>query len=114
MRKEKLGQAMGNSICFGLLEGDDVVGFGRVVTDHATFAYITDVTVDSAKRGEGLGRWMVECIISHPSLQGLRRISLLTRDAAEFYQRLGFVEGSGALEYLEIVPGRMSAQNQRA
>jgi GNAT superfamily N-acetyltransferase len=79
-----------NSLAFGLFEGDEQVGFARVVTDYATFAYLADVFVLEPYRGQGLGRWMMELVFSHPELQGLRRWMLATRDAHELYRRYGF------------------------
>jgi len=66
------------------------VGFARVVTDYATFAYVGDVFVLEPWRGRGLSRWMMECMVAHPELQGFRRWALLTRDAHGLYARLGF------------------------
>jgi N-acetylglutamate synthase-like GNAT family acetyltransferase len=101
MSRETLARAMDHSICFGVLRGAALVGFARVVTDRATFAYLTDVVIAPEERGRGLGRWMTECILSHPDAQGLRRFSLLTRDSQEFYAALGFVVGTGELTYME-------------
>ena len=101
MPRETLARAMDHSICFGVLRGSELVGFARVVTDRATFAYLTDVVIASEARGHGLGRWLTECILSHPDVQGLRRFSLLTRDSQTFYAALGFTEGSGELTYME-------------
>ncbi len=82
---EVLQRAIAGSICFGLYHGDSQVGFARVVTDKATFAYLCDVFVLEAHRGRKLGRWMMEAITSHPDLQGLRRFVLVTRDAHGLY-----------------------------
>src|SRR5437899_9074093 len=79
-----------NSICFGIYRGDEQAGFARVITDRATFAYLADVFVFEAFRGRGLSKWLMECVMAHPDLQGLRRWSLLTRDAHGLYQKLGF------------------------
>jgi N-acetylglutamate synthase-like GNAT family acetyltransferase len=80
------------------------VGFGRAVTDRATYAYLTDVVIHPDYRGRGLGRWLIESILAHPDLQGLRRIALVTRDGEQLYRQLGFSAGSGALTYMELVP----------
>jgi GNAT superfamily N-acetyltransferase len=85
-----LDRAIDHSLCFGLYEGSVQCGFARVVTDHATFAYLCDVYVESAHRAGGLGVWLVECILGHPELQGLRRFCLMTRDAHALYGRFGF------------------------
>ena len=84
-------KAIDNSLCFGLYHESKQVGFARVVSDHATFAYLADVFVISAYRGRGLGKWLISCILVHPELQGLRRWLLATRDAHALYARNGFV-----------------------
>ena len=81
-----------NSLAFGLFEGDEQVGFARVVTDYATFAYLADVFVLEPHRGQGLGKWMMEVVLSRPELQGLRRWMLATRDAHDLYRKHGFAE----------------------
>lgn len=104
MNREILTRAIANSVCFGLFERETLIGFGRVVTDLATYAYWTDVVIAAAYRGRGLGRWLSECMLAHPNLQGLRRVALLTRDAADLYARLGFTIGAGSLIYMERSP----------
>jgi GNAT superfamily N-acetyltransferase len=101
MTRAVLLRAMKNSVCFGMLEGDALVGFGRAVTDLATYAYWTDVVIAPSRRGQGLGRWLSDCMLAHPGLQGLRRVALLTRDAADLYAGIGFTPGPGALIYME-------------
>jgi N-acetylglutamate synthase-like GNAT family acetyltransferase len=86
-----LERAARNSICFAMTASDRLVGFARAVSDLATYAYLTDVVIAPDARGSGLGAWLVECILSHPDLQGLRRVALLTRDAPALYERAGFV-----------------------
>jgi len=84
-------KAIAGSLCFGLFsEQRNQVGFARAITDGATFAYLADVYVLEEHRGKGLGKWIVETILAHPSLQGLRRILLATRDAHELYAQFGF------------------------
>jgi GNAT superfamily N-acetyltransferase len=78
-----------NSLCFGLYEGEQQVGFARVVTDYATFGWLCDVFVIESHRGRGLSKWLVECIASHPELSGLRTLMLATRDAHGLYERYG-------------------------
>jgi len=85
-----IDQAIDGSLCFGLLDGDRQVGFARAISDRATLAYLADVFVLEDYRGKGLGRWLVECVLSHPELQGLRRWMLGTRDAHGLYRKLGF------------------------
>lgn len=82
--------AIENSICFGLYKGDVQVGFARVVSDKATFAYLGDVFIVEEFRGLGLGKRLMEAIVQHPDLQGLRRWILATRDAHGLYNRFEF------------------------
>lgn len=79
-----------NSLCFGIYAGETQVGFARVITDYAVFAYLADVFVLGAYRGRGLGKWLVACIVSHPELQNLRRWILATKDAHGLYAQYGF------------------------
>ncbi|MBL8058033.1 MAG: GNAT family N-acetyltransferase [Anaerolineales bacterium] len=80
-----------HSLCFGLYAaaGGSQIGFARVVTDYATFAWLCDVFVLEAYRGQGLSKWLIETIVAHPDLAGLRRFLLATRDAHGLYQRYG-------------------------
>jgi GNAT superfamily N-acetyltransferase len=78
------------------------VGFARVITDKATFAYLSDVFIVEAYRGRGLSTWLMEVILGHPELQGLRRFCLLTRDAHGLYERFGFGPLPDARMYMEI------------
>jgi GNAT superfamily N-acetyltransferase len=87
---EQTQTAIENSICFGVYDVDKQIGFARVVTDRATFAYLGDVFILAEYRGLGLGKWLMETIISHPELQGLRRWVLATRDAHDLYSKYGF------------------------
>ena len=90
-----------NSLTFGLFADGKQVGFARVVTDYATFAYLADVFVLEPHRGQGLGRWMMEVMFSHPELQGLRRWMLATRDAHELYRKYGFIELKNPQTFME-------------
>jgi len=74
-----------NSICFGLYDGEKQVGFARIVTDFATVGWMCDVFILPSYQGNGLGKWLVECIVDHPDVKSLRRILLNTRDAHELY-----------------------------
>jgi ribosomal protein S18 acetylase RimI-like enzyme len=96
-----LQRAIKRSLPFGLYKDGRQVGFARVVTDRATFAYLADVFVLEAERGQGLGRWLVESILAHPALQGLRRWLLGTRDAHGLYRKLGFDEPAAPFGFLE-------------
>jgi GNAT superfamily N-acetyltransferase len=101
MGLDVLTRAIANSVCFGVHLGNDLIGFGRVVTDLATYAYWTDVVITDDHRGKGLGRWLSECMLRHPELQRLRRVALLTRDAQSLYEAVGFTVGAGSLIYME-------------
>lgn len=87
---EQTETAIKNSICFGVYYGDRQIGFARVVSDCATFAYIGDVFVIDEYRGRGLSKWLMEAIVSHPDLQNLRRWILATRDAHGLYEKYDF------------------------
>ncbi|RIH81256.1 Acetyltransferase (GNAT) domain protein [Calidithermus terrae] len=87
---EVLQRAFRNSLAFGVFEGGAQVGWARLVTDRATFAYLADVYVLPERRGQGLSKWLMECITAHPELQGLRRWMLATRDAHGLYAQFGF------------------------
>lgn len=88
--EEQTRTAIENSICFGVYEGDRQIGFARVVSDKATFAYIGDVFILDEYRGRGLSKWLMQVMVEHPDLQGLRRWILATRDAHGLYQQFEF------------------------
>jgi GNAT superfamily N-acetyltransferase len=96
-------RAIANSICFGLFHDHEQVGFARVATDRATFAYLADVYVLEAHRGKGLSKWLMEVITRHEDLQGLRRFLLATRDAHDLYRQFGFVPLANPAVMMEIV-----------
>jgi GNAT superfamily N-acetyltransferase len=85
-----VARAIEGSLCFGLFRGHAQVGFARVVTDRATFAYLCDVYLLEEHRGRGLAKWLMAAVMAHPDLQGLRRFLLGTRDAHGLYEKLGF------------------------
>ena len=97
-----LKRAIAGSLCFGLYQGNTQVGFARVITDKATFAYLCDVFVLDSHRGKGLGRWIMEAVSSHPELQGLRRFVLVTRDAHGLYEKFGFRPLARPAGYMEL------------
>lgn len=107
--RELVAKSIAGSLCFGLYDGeqnDRQVGFARVITDRATFAYLCDVYVLAEHRGKGLGRMLLGAVVSHPDLQGLRRWSLVTRDAHGLYQQFGFVPLASPERHMEIArPG---------
>ena len=85
-----VGRSIEHSLCFGVYEGARQIGFARVITDEATVAFVSDVFVLEPWRGRGLGKWLVETIVSLPELRGLRRWMLVTNDAHGLYRRVGF------------------------
>ena len=100
--RDVMERSIANSLPFGLYERSEQVGFARVVSDLATYAYLTDVIVAETARRQGIGSWMVEAILSHPDLQGLRRVALYTRDAQALYERYGFSTDRPASVYMEL------------
>ncbi len=91
-RIETVQRALDHSLNFGVFKNDKQVGFARVVTDFATFAWVADVFILADHGGQGLAKWLMESILSHPELQGFRRWVLATRDAHELYRQFGFQE----------------------
>lgn len=89
---EVVKRSIENSLNFGIYKGDEQVGYARVVTDFATFAWLCDVFVVPDHRQFGLGKWIVDCVINHPDLKPLRRILLATRNAHELYRKYGGFE----------------------
>lgn len=88
--KEQTETAIKNSLPFGVYKGENQIGFARVVTDCATFAYLGDVYILEEFRGKGLSKWLMEVISNHPDLQGFRRWILATADAHTLYEKFGF------------------------
>jgi N-acetylglutamate synthase-like GNAT family acetyltransferase len=88
--RETMQRAVEHSLCFGVYNGEQQIGFARAVTDFATFAWLADVFISEQYRGRGLGKWLVEAVLSHPDVQGVPRWFLATRDAQELYRRFGF------------------------
>lgn len=88
--REIVDRSIDGALCFGLYNRTRQVGFARVITDSATFAYLADVYVLESHRGRGLATWLMESILAHPDLQGLRRWMLVTRDAHGLYRKVGF------------------------
>jgi len=88
--RDVVAKGVAGSLCFGLFHGAAQVGHARVVTDRASFAYLCDVYVLEEHRGRGLGKWLIETVVTHPDLQRLRRFLLATRDAHGLYGDHGF------------------------
>lgn len=100
--KETFKKALDNSLCFGVFSSEGKqVGFARMITDQATFAYLADVFIDEAHRGKGLSKWLMQEVHDHPSLQGLRRILLATRDAHSLYQQFGYTSLSSPATFMQ-------------
>lgn len=98
---EVLTRSIENSLNFGLYKGESQVGYARVVTDYATFAWLADVFIVEEHRGQGLSKWLLDVVTSHPQLQGFRRWVLATRDAHELYRRFGFRELKNPARWME-------------
>ncbi len=103
---EVVTKAAQNSLCFGLYDTSQnnrpQIGFARVVTDSTTFAWLCDVYIEETYRGQGLSKWVMECVTSHPALKGLRRICLATKDAHTLYTKYGFEVTQTPANWMEI------------
>lgn len=108
--RELVARGFANSLAFGLWHGDAgaggtrgvQVGVARVITDRATYAYLCDVFVHEAHRGQGLGKWLMDVVMAHPDLQGLRRFGLVTRDMHPLYEQVGFTALAHPERHMEI------------
>ncbi len=100
--KETVKRAIDNSLCFGIFANESQVGFARMVTDSATFAYLADVYIVETHRGKGLSKWLMQRILEHPQLQGLRRMVLATRDAHDLYRQFGFKDLANPHTFMEL------------
>lgn len=100
---DTMSKAIENSLCFGIfLDSGAQVGFARMITDKATFAYLADVFVLEAHQGNGLSKWLMKTILEHPQLQGLRRMALATRDAHGLYEKFGFRALANPQTFMEL------------
>ncbi len=100
--KDVVARGIANALCFGIYLGESQVGFARVITDKASFAYLADVYVLEEHRGRGLSKRLVEKILAHPDLQGLRRVLLATADAHGLYAQFGFAPLARPQNMMEI------------
>ena len=98
-----VARAIENSLCFGVYDGSEQIGFARVVSDFATFAYIADVFILEQYRERGLGKELMASVMAHPDLQGLRQWSLATRDAYGLYEQFGFTALENPSRMMEII-----------
>lgn len=103
--REVIERSMQNSLVFGIYDGRRQIGLARIVGDYATFAWLCDVFVEDDYRGRGLGKWLMETVLAHPDLRGLRRILLATRDAHGLYARYGFKPLGSPERWMEIFNG---------
>jgi GNAT superfamily N-acetyltransferase len=101
--RDVVDQSIEGSLCFGVYDGEAQVGFARVITDFATYAYVADVFVLESHRGKGLALWLMQTIRAHPRLQGIRRWNLVTRDAHALYRKVGFHDVENPSRWMEIV-----------
>ena len=103
---EVVKKSIRNSLCFGLYSTSKSeplqIGYARIISDFATFAWLCDVYVEKDWRGKALSKWMMECLISHPDLKGLRRICLATKDAHSLYLKYGFEVTKTPENWMEI------------
>ncbi len=109
---ELVASSIAGAVAFGIYHGDAQVGFARVISDRATFAYLADVYVLESHRGLGLSKWLMEVIGSHPELQGLRRWMLATRDAHGLYAQFGFKPVARPESLMEILVVHPYLKNQ--
>lgn len=101
--RDMVQRSVDNALCFGVFAEEKQVGFARVITDRATYAYIGDVFILESHRGRGLSKLLMKAIMEHPELQGFRRWSLVTDDAHGLYKQFGFRPVKNPEKYMEIV-----------
>jgi GNAT superfamily N-acetyltransferase len=101
LTEESLDRALRNSLCFSLIEGNRQIGLARIVTDYVTYAYLCDVYIVEERRRQGLGSWLIRCVLEHPELKHLKRVALITHDAQTFYLGLDFRFASHPNCYME-------------
>lgn len=100
--RDVVDRSIDHSLCFSLFDGDDQVGFARLITDHSTFSFLADVFVISSHRGQGLAKWLCATVLEHPDLEGQRRILLGTDDAHGLYTQLGFTPLEQTERFMDI------------
>lgn len=101
--KSIVEKSIAHSLCFGVYQKEQQIGFARVISDYATFAYLADVFILESYRGQGLGKWLIQSILTHSELQNLRKFLLGTWDAHELYRQFGFNSLNRPERYMEIV-----------
>ncbi len=100
--RERIEASIRNSLVFGAYDGERQVGLARIVTDYATFAWLCDVFIDEGYRGRGVGKWLMEAVVSHPDLQSIKRILLVTADAHGLYEQYGFTPLAQPQKWMEL------------
>lgn len=103
--KDTVQIAIQNSLCFGVYHDGKQIGFARVISDFATIAYLGDLFIIEEYREKGLSKWLMETIMSHPNLRGLRRWILLTGDAHELYRKFGWTNIADSSKWMELHNG---------
>ena len=101
--RERLESAIEHSLVFGLYDKGQQIGVARVISDYSIFAYLCDVFIHEEYRGRGLGKWLIESILDHPDLQGVRRWVLATADAHNLYRKYGFEVLSDPADWMQLV-----------
>jgi GNAT superfamily N-acetyltransferase len=101
--RERVDRALANSLVFGLYDSEKQIGLARVISDYAIFAYLCDVFIHEDYRAHGLGKWLMQTIHSHPDLQGLRRWTLVTRDAHSLYTQFGWTGLNDPESWMELL-----------
>jgi GNAT superfamily N-acetyltransferase len=108
--KDVLARAAANSLCFGVYRAGEQVGFARVISDYATYAYLNDIYILAPHRGQGLAGWLLGSVLEHPDLQGLTRFMLTTKDAQSLYARFGFMSLVFPVRHMERLAPEFLAQ----
>lgn len=103
--REMLARYVRFSLVFGVYDGTHQIGLARIVSDYTTFAWLCDVFIHEDYRGVGIGKWLMETILAHPDLQGLRRFMLVTREAHGFYAKYGFERVAAHARLMERING---------
>ncbi len=100
--KQIIDKSIENSLCFSVYDKTTQVGFVRIVTDSATFAYLCDIIIEPSYRGTGLGQWVMEHVLNHPNIKDLGRTLLVTKDAHTFYEKFGFDTLESPEKFMEL------------
>jgi GNAT superfamily N-acetyltransferase len=112
IEREIVERSIEHSLCFGVFHRNRQVGFAHVITDCATIAYLGDVFVLKDYRSRGLAKWLMECVVAHPALQGLRRWILVTADAQDLYRKYGFKPLARPERFMELHDPHIYTLNQ--